>query len=678
MRQTNGVSNELASAMSPYLQQHADNPVHWQEWGAAAFAEAQSRDVPIFLSVGYSACHWCHVMAHESFEDSATADFLNKHFVSIKVDREERPDVDAVYMDATTALTGRGGWPMSVFLDHAGKPFYAGTYFPPQPHHGLPSFMQVLEAISSAWRDRRDDVMQAAERITDALVQQSQGGESANAVPSETQLGEAVQLLVRQHDDQRGGFGRAPKFPPSMVVDFLLRHHSRTGDPESLRLVELTCTAMARGGMYDQLGGGFARYSVDDAWVVPHFEKMLYDNALLLRAYTRWWRVSRTPLAERVVADTVEFLLREMQTTEGGFAAALDADSEGHEGTFYVWSPRLLREVLSEDDAHWVEGLCEITAAGTFENGTSTVQLRRDPDDQDRWLRCRRELMAARDNRERPARDDKIVAAWNGMVIAALAEAGAAFDRPEWVAAAEMAGDLLVTTHLGADGRPDRLVRTSRDGVCGVAEAVLEDYACVADGFIRLGMTTGSSVWFDRAGVVLQVIVDHFGDGEGGFFDTADDADALIVRPRAPADGATPSGWSVAAQALLDYAAITGSSPHREVAGAALGFVAGVAAQAPRAAGAGLAAAEAWLDGPLEIAIIGDSTDPRTQALVAEVASGGALSTVYVQGSPDHDDAVPLLAGRRMVQGSPAAYVCRFFTCQRPVITVDDLRAALH
>jgi len=434
--QTAPMANRLADSTSPYLQQHADNPVDWWEWSEEAFEEARRRGVPVFISVGYSACHWCHVMAHESFEDEATAALLNDNFVSIKVDREERPDVDAVYMDATVALTGHGGWPMSVFADADGKPFYAGTYFPPQPRHGMPSFPQLLTAITESWRDRRDEVAGAADRITKALAERERAVASDGTPPSAADLDTAVTALRQSYDTARGGFGRAPKFPPSMVLEFLLRHAARTGSPESLAMVQGTCEAMARGGIYDQLGGGFARYSVDDAWVVPHFEKMLYDNALLLRVYLHWWRATGDPLAERIVRETAEWMLRDMRTPEGGFAAAWDADSEGVEGKFYAWTPEQLVEVLGEDDGRWAAALLEVTPAGTFEHGASTLQLLRDPDDRERWARIRQQLFDARALRVPPGRDDKVVAAWNGLAIAALAEAGSLLDEPEWIDAA--------------------------------------------------------------------------------------------------------------------------------------------------------------------------------------------------------------------------------------------------
>ena len=544
--------NRLATSTSPYLQQHADNPVDWWEWGPEAFDEARRRDVPVFVSVGYSACHWCHVMAHESFEDPATADLLNEHFVSIKVDREERPDVDAVYMDATTALTGRGGWPMSVFTDADGRPFYAGTYFPPEPRHGMPSFAQVLAAIADSWVNRREDVSGAATRITRALTDRDGRVAIGSRLPDAQVLDDATRSLGSSYDPVRGGFGRAPKFPPSMALEFLARQAASTGDATALGMLQGTCEAMARGGIYDQLGGGFARYAVDDEWVVPHFEKMLYDNALLLRVYLHWWRLTGSGLAERVVRETAEFCVRELRTPQGGFAAAFDADSEGEEGRYYVWTPQQLIETLGEADGRWAAQLFEVTAQGTFEKGASTLQLLDDPDDLLRYGRVKAALLGARQHRVAPARDDKVVAAWNGLMIAALAEAGALLDQPRWVDAARQAADLLLVIHLDEHGR---LVRTSRDGRAGVTAGVLEDYADVAEGLLALYSVTGEDEWSTVATMLLDSVLAHFSDGQGGFFDTADDAEELVLRPRDPSDTATPSGWLAAGQALLTAAA---------------------------------------------------------------------------------------------------------------------------
>ena len=658
------MANRLAASTSPYLRQHQDNPVDWFEWGDEAFDEARRRGVPLFLSVGYAACHWCHVMAHESFEDEATAAYLNENFVSIKVDREERPDVDAVYMEATQAMTGQGGWPMTVLATPDGEPFFCGTYFPPTPRHGMPSFRQLLGSVTEAWQERRDDVEAGGRRIVAALTQRT-ALPPGEAPPSADQLDAAVRSLQSTYDESRGGFGGAPKFPPSMVLEMLLRHHARTGDVTALRMVEGTCEAMARGGIYDQLGGGFARYSVDADWVVPHFEKMLYDNALLLRVYTHWWRATGSPLARRIASEIADWMLRDLRTPEGGFASALDADSEGVEGKFYAWG----RQDLPAD----VADLFAVSTAGTFEHGTSVLQLPRDPDDVSRWQTERGRLLAVREQRVPPARDDKVVAAWNGLAIAALAETGALLDRPDLVDAAVAAADLLDLVHVH-DGR---LRRVSRDGVAGAPAGVLEDYADVAEGFLTLYAVTGAEVWVARAGALLDVVLARFADGAGGFFDTADDAERLVRRPQDPTDSATPAGQSAAAGALLTYAAYTGSERHRDAAERALGVYGMLAEQHARFAGWGLAVTEALLDGPREVAVVGPSGDRRTARLHRTALMGTAPGAAVAVGDPGDALAVPLLLDRPLVAGAPAAYVCRHFTCEAPTVDEAVLAAAL-
>ncbi len=670
--------NRLAQSTSPYLLQHQDTPVDWQEWGPLAFEEARRRDVPVLLSVGYAACHWCHVMAHESFEHEPTAAVMNEHFVPVKVDREERPDVDAVYMDAVQSMTGQGGWPMTVFLTPDAEPFYAGTYFPPQPRHGLPSFSQVLLAVSEAWAERRDEVRGAAARVTERLAAaRHPDADTAAEPPDDADLDAAIHALAGQFDHAQAGFGGAPKFPPSMTLEQLLRHHARTGDTRSLGMASDTFEAMARGGLYDQLGGGFARYSTDAAWVVPHFEKMLYDNALLLRAYTGWWRATGSPLAARVVEETAGFLLRDLRTGQGGFASALDADSEGVEGRYYVWTPQQLVEVLGPDDGAWAAQLLEVTEQGTFEHGSSVLQLPKDPDDRPRWERVREALAAASAQRVPPARDDKVVAAWNGLAVAVLADAGSAFDRPDWVAAAEAAADLLVSVHLGADGRTDRMVRVSRNGVAGRHAGVLEDQADVAEGFLALLAATGDDTWLRLARVLLDGVLAHFADGSGGFYDTADDAEALLRRPQDPTDNTTPSGQAAAAGALLRFAAYTGSGEHRVAAERALAPYRMLARRYPRFAGWGLAVAEAVLDGPREVAVVGSPDDPATALLLRTAARGTAPGLVVATADPARPSGVPLMAQRPRVDGRPAAYVCRGFVCDAPTTDPAALAAAV-
>jgi uncharacterized protein len=672
------VTNRLAGETSPYLLQHKDNPVDWWPWSPAAFNEARSRGVPVLLSVGYAACHWCHVMAHESFEDAGTAAQMNEHFVCIKVDREERPDVDAIYMDATQALTGHGGWPMTCFLTPEGQPFYCGTYYPNRPLQGMPSFRQVLEAVSQAWVDRRDELTNAGADVV-RLLSERAVVPTEQTPPDADILEEAVASLRSDFDPAHGGFGGAPKFPPSAVLEFLLRH----GSLGALEMVADTCTAMARGGMYDQVAGGFARYSVDNAWVVPHFEKMLYDNAQLVRIYAHWWRATGSPLARRVAIETAQFMIDDLRTPEGGFASALDADTNGVEGSTYVWTRGQLLDLLGVDDAQWAADLTVVTAKGTFEHGSSVLQLPVDPDDLDdegRWSRVREAMLNARRKRPQPGRDDKVVAAWNGLAIAALAEAGVLFDRDDFIDAAVAAARLLIDVHL-VDGR---LRRVSRDGVVGQPAGVLEDYADVAEGLLVLAQVTASREYLDQAGVLLDACLLHFADGSGGFFDTADDAETLVRRPQNLTDDATPAGQSALAQALLTYAALTGSTSHRAAAEAALGATRVLGARYPRAAGWGLAAAAALLAGPAEIAIVGvpdrlgapilSAMTDLERAAWMSTSPGAVIAVAQSNGEPGW---APLLEDRQAIDGLPTAYVCRQFVCLRPGTTVGELAAAL-
>ncbi len=671
--------NRLADAMSPYLLQHADNPVDWWQWSPEAFEEARRRNVPVLLSVGYASCHWCHVMAHESFEDPSVADYLNAHFVPVKVDREERPDVDAVYMEAVQAATGQGGWPMTVFLTAEAEPFYFGTYFPPESRHGMPSFQQVLEGVAAAWTDRREEVAEVAGRIVRDLAGRSLAA-AEGGLPGEPELAQALLRLTRDYDERHGGFGGAPKFPPSMVIEFLLRHHARTGAEGALQMAADSCAAMARGGIYDQLGGGFARYSVDREWVVPHFEKMLYDNALLCRVYAHLWRATGSDLARRVALETADFMVRELRTAEGGFASALDADSEDAqgrhvEGAFYVWTPAQLREVLGEDDAAFAAEYFGVTEEGTFEEGSSVLRLvpagEAEPADDERIAGVRGRLLAARELRPRPERDDKVVAAWNGLAIAALAETGAYFDRPDLVERATEAADLLVRVHMGDVAR---LCRTSKDGRAGDNSGVLEDYGDVAEGFLALASVTGEGAWLEFAGFLLDIVLQHFTGENGQLFDTADDAEQLIRRPQDPTDNATPAGWTAAAGALLSYAAHTGSEAHRAAAEGALGVVGALGPKAPRFIGWGLAVAEALLDGPREVAVAGPVAGELHRTALLGRAPG---AVVAVGEGPDAGSEFPLLVDRPLAGGAPTAYVCRHFVCDAPTTDAGELAAKL-
>ncbi len=698
------MANRLSDALSPYLRQHADNPVDWWPWCDEALEEARRRDVPIFLSIGYAACHWCHVMAQESFDDEQVAAALADGFVAVKVDREERPDLDAVYMSATVALTGAGGWPMTVLLAPSGEPIWAGTYLPKD------RLLALLAGASDVWRRRREDVLQSGRAIADALA--DAGRPAAPAPLGETELRSAFDALARDFDAEAGGFGGAPKFPPSMVLEWLLARHGRIGAPEGYLMAERTCVAMARGGMYDQLAGGFARYSVDAGWVVPHFEKMLYDNALLLGVYARAHRAASTPaadgtsfdgmspesalpegalpegvspegaslrdapfadLAGRIARETACFLLRELRTPQGAFASALDADSAGVEGLTYAWTPGQLAEVLGSADGVRAAQLLGVTEAGTFEHGSSTLQLRTDPEDPGWWNETRAKLLRARADRPQPARDDKVVTAWNGLAIGALADAGVILGEPEFVEAAQEAAAHLLATHW-VDGR---LRRTSLEGQVSDAAGVAVDYGNLAAGLVRLAQATSDARWVSAAGDILQVAIDHFALPDGGFADTADDGEALFTRPREAGDNAEPCGQSSLAGALLAYGALTGSPAHLERGAAALGAMGSLAARVPRFAGHALTVAEWSLAGPLQVAVVTlDESDPRALALLAAARHGDSPGAVVAFGRPD-TAGWPLLEDRPLVADAPAAYVCRGFVCDAPVSHPTELSRLL-
>jgi uncharacterized protein len=656
------MANRLADALSPYLQQHADNPVDWWPWSAEAFDEARRRDVPVLISVGYAACHWCHVMAHESVENDGVAERVNELTVPIKVDREERPDVDAVYMTATQAMTGQGGWPMTVFATPDGQPFYCGTYYPRDV------FLRLLQAVSEAWRDQRDAIVRQGAAVVEAVGQVSARGPVGPL--SAPVLDAAASSLFAEYDEAYGGFGGAPKFPPHMNLLFLLRHYQRTESERALDVVRGTAERMARGGMYDQLAGGFARYAVDRTWTVPHFEKMLYDNALLLRVYTHLWRLTGDPLARRVADETARFLCESFYDGHA-FISAFDADADGVEGLTYAWTPAQLVEVLGDEDGAWAARLLGVTEEGTFEHGSSVLRLPADPDDAARWESVRARLLTERARRPQPARDTKVVAAWNGLAITALAEYAVRADAPWARARAVAAGEFLAATHL-VDGR---LHRVSRDGVAGPAGGVLDDYGCVAEAYCLLHQATGRARWLVLAGELLDTALARFADGHGGFYDTPDDAEQLVTRPADATDNATPAGVSALAAALVAYSALTGSIEHRDAAALALSTVAAVAARHGRFAGYACAVGEALVSGPYEIAIAVDGGDGGRDLVDAawRYLPPGA---VVVSGTPE-TPGVPLLESRPLRNGVPTAYVCRGFVCDAPVTTVDDLVAQL-
>ncbi|OBG00782.1 thioredoxin domain-containing protein [Mycolicibacter sinensis] len=660
------MANRLAESTSPYLRQHADNPVHWQEWTPQALAEAAERDVPILLSVGYAACHWCHVMAHGSFEDVHVAEVLNDGFVCVKVDREERPDIDAIYMNATIALTGRGGWPMTCFLTPDGRPFYCGTYYPKD------AFLNLLSAITDTWRNRRDEVEDASDRIAGELRSMA-AGLPGHGPPVDAMLCDgAVAAVLRDEDTEHGGFGGAPKFPPSAMMETLLRHYERTAARPALDAVARVGAAMARGGIYDQLAGGFARYSVDNAWVVPHFEKMLYDNALLLRAYAHWARRTGDPLAIRVTSETARFLLDEL--SDGGmFVSSLDADADGREGSTYVWTSEQLTDVLGDDDGRWAAGIFDVTVGGTFEAGASVLQLPRDPDDLQRLGSVRQRLLTARRSRPQPGRDDKVVTAWNGMAITALTEAGVALGDQSLISAAQDCAAALVDLHLVAG----RLRRASLGGQVGDSVAILEDYGALTTGLLSVYQLDGDEHWRDTAVGLLDTALARFADPTqpGRWFDTADDAEALVLRPGDPLDGATPSGAALITEALLTAAHLVDadrSESYRQAAADALAAHSALLARAPRSVGHWLAVAEAYIRGPLQVAVACQRPDSALLAQARRLAPGGAI---VVGGAPGSSE---LLIGRDRVGGADAAYVCRGPVCDLPVGTAEQLAVALE
>ena len=660
------MANRLANATSPYLLQHAENPVDWWEWGPGAFAEAKRRDTPILLSVGYAACHWCHVMAHESFSDPAVAALINEHFVPIKVDREERPDIDAVYMTATQALTGQGGWPMTCFLTPAGEPFYAGTYFPPRATGGLPGFTDLLHAIVRVWRVERSETLAAAGRITAAL-QQVSAPLRGSAGLGEVELAAAATTLIRQFDPVYGGFAGAPKFPPTMVAEFLLRQHEATGDPEALEAVTTTLDRMARGGIFDQLAGGFARYSVDGHWRVPHFEKMLDDNAALLRLYAHHARLTGAAQSEAVARATAGFLLAEMRLPTGAFAIALDADTAGEEGGTYLWTAAQLRQVLGEPDgrdaADWF-GLPDHDG-GLLDHRVLTLES--DPPEPQRFSAIRRRLLEARAARPQPLRDDLVALRSNGSTIAALAEAGALWGEPGWIAAAADAADHLWSVHHTSGGWRG----ASRDGQPTGAPAGLADLALFAGGLLALFQATGAA---DRLAGALELIdraLLDFAADDGGFFDAAADP-RLPMRPRDPTDTAAPSGSAALADAALTASALTGRADLRSVAEQILASAGELVVRAPRATGMYLCVARAAVSGPVQVAVTG----PHAAELAATARRGmpgGAVIDVGEPDAPGH----PLLAGRSPIDARATAYVCRGFHCDLPTTDPAALLAQL-
>ena len=690
--------NRLIDETSPYLLQHAPNPVDWYPWGPEALERARAEDIPILLSVGYSACHWCHVMERESFEDSRIAELMNENFVCIKVDREERPDIDSIYMMAVQAMTGQGGWPMTVFLTPEGKPFYGGTYFPPEDRRGMPGFPRVIESIARAYRENRGDVAKTTDQLMQRMRQVSSAVRSLEPLTTDV-LSQAYRAVIGQFDDERGGVGLQPKFPQPMTYEFLLRYHQRTQDPEALEMVELTLDKMAAGGIYDQIGGGFHRYSTDTYWLVPHFEKMLYDNALLVKLYLHAYQVTGKPLYRRVVEETLEYVRREMTDPSGGFYSAQDADSEGVEGKFFVWRPEEIVAILGKEDGEAVNAYYGVTREGNFE-GRSILNVQSEPataatelgigeEELERLLqRSKAALLEVRDRRIRPDRDEKILTAWNGMMLRAFAEAAAVLGRADYAEIANQNANFIIA-NLRRDGRLLRTYRASpehgrRDGEAKL-HGYLEDHAFLVDGLIALHEVTFDARWLEEAISLGEAMVELFWDeASGQFYDTGSDHEELIVRPRDVSDNAIPSGSSMATDVLLRLAVITGDAEYERRASTALRSAREMMARFPTGAGHWLCGLDFYLSTAKEIAIVGELSDPATKALSSEVYRHYLPNRVLV-GKAGTDGAtaatrqlkLPLLDGREPVDGRPAAYVCENYVCNLPVTDAQALAKQL-
>ena len=685
--------NRLQYEDSPYLLQHADNPVDWFPWSEEAFHSARERDVPVLLSVGYSACHWCHVMAHESFEDEATARIMNELFVNVKVDREERPDVDDIYMQAVQAITGQGGWPMTVFLLPDGRPFYGGTYYPTIPRGGLPSFVQLMQTIIDAYRNKKELLEKQADNLHQALRRDVIGiGRDDDSGLTAELLAEAARKMLSGMDRENGGFGTAPKFPNPISLEFLLRHTARTKDKEALDLVSVTLRNMARGGIYDQIGGGFARYSVDAHWLVPHFEKMLYDNAQLSRVYLHAWQITDEGFFRSIAEDIYDYVLREMTAPEGGYFSATDADSEGEEGKFFVWTIDEVREALAPLDDQLPRALeiaiayFGLTEQGNFE-GSNILYLPEEPLDvadalgltarelQDSIALIREHLYVVRCDRISPALDDKILTTWNGLMLASLAEAARVLERNDYLHAAKLAGTFLLENMVDERGR---LYRTHKAGRSKL-NAYLEDYANMIDGLLELYQATFEEHWFIEARRLADLVLDHFDANDGGFYDTSDDHEDLIVRPRNLQDNVTPSGNAMIAKQLLRLAAYTGDARYDNAARAVLKILTDAMRQYPQAFAESLNATDALVNGIVEVAVVGDRDTEEARdifALLNRLFRPNLVTALARKDVAEHES-IPLLSHRKMLEDRTTVYVCRQFACRLPVTSAAEVDALL-
>ena len=673
--------NRLSQETSPYLLQHAQNPVDWYAWSDEALQRARQEDKPILLSIGYSACHWCHVMERESFEDEATARLMNENFVNIKVDREERPDLDQIYMNAVQMMTHHGGWPMTVFLTPDAVPFYGGTYFPPQDRYNIPGFPRVLIGVAEAYREKKEEIQGTGDSLITELRRLSETGGSDHPIEPEL-LDAAYAGMIRNYDSVNGGFGGAPKFPPAMALEFLLRTYARTGNSDTLQMISHTCRKMANGGMYDQLGGGFHRYSTDSRWLVPHFEKMLYDNALLSRLYLHYFQVSGDEQARATVEGILDYVLREMTHPEGGFYSTQDADSEGHEGKFFVWDIHEIRDVLGETAAARFCDYYNITEAGNFE-GKNIPNVTRTLEDvavahrisvgelQASLNESKRILFERRERRVKPDRDEKIITAWNGLMMASFAEAGIVLNRPDYTETARRNAQ-FVLSNLRQDGM---LLRTWKDGQAKF-NAYLEDYAFLAEGLLTLFETTGEFRWLTKSlALTVQMVAEFWDEEAGAFFFTGKSHENLIVRSKDFFDNATPSGNSVAAMALLRLAILDGKEEFRNLATATLREIADQVRRYPSGFGYALSAVDFLLSTPKEVAIVGNNPfdiQPMLQEVWRRYLPNKVVAASF------GIESIPLLEGRTPINGLPTAYVCEHYTCQNPVTDVASLAAALQ